>query len=127
MAGRRKKLSQSHVRLYDYELDSPAYRAMSCNARALLVEFRSLYSGRENRVYMSVRTAGERINVDTKTAHKAIRELIEHGFIVEMEKGSFNRKVRHATTYALTNEPIHQNDTTAPKPYMSWRPKEVEK
>lgn len=121
MAKKRTR-EHPHVRMYWYELNSQAYRHLDNNARALLVEFRALYSGGENRVFLSVREAAKRINTTPKTAAKALAQLVQHGFIREIEKGSFNRKVKHATVYALTNHPIHDNGREAPKDYMRWEP-----
>lgn len=115
--------AEAHVRLYSHELESPAYQSLNNDSRALLVEFRSLYSGRENRIYMSTREAMRRINVGQYKAERAIGELLDRGFLLVLEKGSFSRKGRHATVYALTNEPITQRDgDTAPKDFMRWQP-----
>lgn len=114
---------EPHVRLQKHELDCAAYRSLSSDARSLLVEFRRIYNGRENRIYMSVRQAMDRMNVGQRPAQRALKELLDRGWIVLVERGSFNRKVRHATVYALTNEPLDERDgATAPKNYMRWTP-----
>ncbi|WP_205742709.1 hypothetical protein [Onishia niordana] len=88
----------------------------------MLVELRALYDGRTNRIYMSVREAMRRLCVGRKLAEKALAELLDRGFIRVIEKGTFDRKIKHATIYALTNEPIEDSDgATAPKDYMRWR------
>lgn len=115
--------SEAHVRLYSHELECPAYRSLSNDARSLLVEFRALYSGRENCIHMSIREIMRRTNVRQYKAEKARDELVDKGFIRELERGSFSRKTPHATTYALTNEPLSQRDgDTAPKDFMRWTP-----
>ena len=45
--GRRlnKRLEASHVRLYGWMLDSPAYLSLGCPARAVLVEIAKVYDG----------------------------------------------------------------------------------
>lgn len=125
MKGKRAhaKRGDAHVRLYGWELNSPAYRVLSCDARALLVEFRSLYVGRENRVYMSIREARARLGgAGQARVEKALRELVSIGWILLMERGAFHVKVRHATVYALTNEPLGERDgEVAPKDYMRWQ------
>lgn len=63
---------------------SPAYRALSPNARALLVELAMMENGRNNGtgLYLSVRDAADRIGVaDPNTAGRAFQELEELGFI----------------------------------------------
>jgi len=92
-----KRRDESHVRLYRHELESAAYRSLSTDARALLVEFRALFSGRENRLFMSVREAARRIGVSEKTGHKALRALLDRGFIRCVEQGGLTRKVKHAS------------------------------
>jgi DNA-binding transcriptional MocR family regulator len=114
---------ESHVRFQEHELGCAAYRSLSSDSRSLLTEFRRLYKGRENRIYMSVRQAMERMNVGQRPAQRALKELLDRGWIRVVERGSFSRKVRHATVYALTNEPLDEWDgETAPKDYMHWSP-----
>jgi len=114
---------EAHVRIYKHELRSPAYRSLCSDARSLLTEFRSLYNGGENRIYMSVREAMDRMNVGQRPAQRALKELLDRGWIRLVERGSFNRKARHATVYALTNEPLEDRDGgIAPKDYMRWTP-----
>ena len=124
MSKRRKTRGyEPHVRLYQYELRCPAYRTLSSDARSLLVEMRALYTGRENRVFMAVREAMGRLNVGQRRAERAIKDLLERGWMRVVEKGSFHRKNRHATAYALTHLPIEDVDgATAPKDYMRWGP-----
>lgn len=120
----KKRRAEAHVRLYRHELESEAYKSLSTDGRALLVEFRALYDGRENRIYMSVREAMRRLDVGQRRAQRAISELLDRGFVRIIEPGGFNRKVRHATVYALTSEPLEDRDgATAPKDYMRWSQK----
>lgn len=115
--------AEAHVRFYSHELNSAAFRSLSPEARALLIELRALFSGRENCVHMSIREIMRRTNVRQYRAEKARDELIDRGFIRVLEVGSFARKAPHATTYALTNEPLSQRDgDTAPKDFMRWQP-----
>ena len=120
----RKRRAEAHVRLYRHELESEAYRSLSTDARSLLVEFRALYDGRENRIHMSVREAMRRLDVGQRRAQRAIWELLDRGFLRLLEAGSFARKVRHAPVYALTNEPLEdKNGAVAPKEFMRWSQK----
>lgn len=119
----RKARQQPHVRLYRHELECDAYRSLSTDARALLVEFRALYKGQDNRVYMSRREMQRRLGVGRYRAEAAREELLDRGFIRMLAKGSFSRKVRHASEYALTNEPLENKDgATPPKDFMKWQP-----
>lgn len=121
--GKHKRPFEPHVRLYRHELDCAAYRDLSPDARALLVEFRALFKGTENRVYMSAREMVRRLGVGSHTrARKARDELVSHGFIRVLQAGTFKRKVRHASEFALTNEPLeNRQGAIAPKDFMQWR------
>ncbi|MFT4046954.1 MAG: hypothetical protein QM661_09690 [Solimonas sp.] len=123
----RRDGGESHVRLYRYELQCPAYRALSTDARALLVEFRALYSGGENRLFMSVREMMERLGIGNHHRVRMARdELIKLGWLRELSPGSFNLKARHATEYALTNEPLTgAPGSVPPKDFMRWQPPEM--
>ncbi|AOV16580.1 hypothetical protein BJI67_05400 [Acidihalobacter aeolianus] len=122
---RGPKRAESHVRLYRHELESAAYRSLSCEARALLVEARSLFSGGENRIHLSIRKTQRRLGVGRHLAEKALAELQDRGFIRLLQKGGFNRKVRHSSEFALTNEPLADRDGAVPsKDFLRWTPAE---
>lgn len=109
-----------HIRIYSYELASPAYRALSCNARALYVDMLSFYNGGNNgKLFMSVRFAAECMGVSPNTAQNALKMLESHGFIKPHVKGSFSYKARHATTWILTTRQFANNLET--KDYMKWK------
>jgi hypothetical protein len=119
MPKRKSKASgPPHVRVYKWEMDCDAWQSLSADARALLIEFRSLWNV-DNRVFLSIRQMGQRLNMCPKRAQKARDELLGRGWIRMMERGSFTRKVRHATVYALTNEPLHPGQP-APKDFMQF-------
>lgn len=119
----KRKYGEQHVRVYGYEMRTPAWQTMSTDARALLIEMRALYKGTENRVFMSVREIRRRLGVGQLRAEKARDELLERGWIRLVERGSFNRKARHASVYALEHEPLDDREgSTAPKTYMRWTP-----
>lgn len=75
-------------------LNSCAYRALSPNARALLVELAMLENGSNNgSLYLSIRDAGDRIGVvDLTAVRKAFDELQELGFIAMTEESHFHVK-----------------------------------
>lgn len=115
----------AHVRLYWYELESPAYRILSTEARALLIELRSLYSPRtgDNHVFCGVRRIMKRCNLSQRAASRARDELIRTGWIVVIQHGGFNCKVRHSTVFALENEaPCNSNGSSPRQTYMRWHP-----
>jgi len=122
----RSRRDAKHVRLYEFELASDAFRSLSPAARALLIEFRRRYNGDNNRIHMSVRTAAKSLASGKTTASRALSELLDRGFVRLGKKGRFTVRQgeRDASEYALTNEPI--GSKPASKDYMSWRPKNGE-
>lgn len=119
----RRKYGEAHVRIYGHELRTPAWQTMSPDAKALLVEMRALYNGRENRIHMSVREAMRRLGIGQRRAQKALEALLERGWVRVVERGAFTRKTRHASVYALEHEPLENRDgATAPKTFMKWTP-----
>src|SRR5690625_2613174 len=120
---RRRARQEPYVSLYRHELECEAYRSLSTDARALLVEFRALYRGQENRVLMTVGEIRKRLcGVGQERAVTARDELVDRGSIRLTVEGSFHRKSRLAAEYALLNEPLENKDgATAPKDYMKWK------
>jgi hypothetical protein len=117
----RSKRDAKHVRLYWWIMDSSAWRHLSCYSRALLVETMYRFDGSNNgRVIMSVREAAALLNADPKTAHKALRQLQDVGFIKPAERGSFNVKQPLATSWILTMFPLGEALPT--KNFMRWTP-----
>lgn len=110
-----------HVRLYHWLLTSPAWKSLGAVSRALYVELSGLYAGTNNGdLFLSVRDAGKRLNIDKNTAGRAFKELEDRGFIRPRQKGSFDWKARHATSWVLTEHPV--GDALATKEFMKWRP-----
>lgn len=116
---------EAHVRLYRHELECPAYRTLSTNARALLIELRALYDVKrgDNRVFHGFRQMMQRCNLTQRAAKRARDELVEKGWITIVEPGGFSRKVRHSTVYALEHLPPNSgNGSQAGKAFMRWQP-----
>ena len=116
-----KRTTSKYVRIYAWEMNTPAWRSLSTDARSLLIELRALYSGRENRVYLSVRDMMSKLNIGQRRASRARDELIARGFIKLLHRGDFKRKQRHASEFALLNDPVEGDaQITPPLDYMKW-------
>lgn len=109
------------MRLYRHEIESIAYRALSCDARALLVEVRARFTGSSNRIFMSAREMASRMGAGPRRAARARDELVQKGFIKVLAPGAFSRKAgpRRATEYALLHEPL-DGETVAAMTFMRW-------
>jgi len=116
-----------HVRLYDWEINSDAYRSLSLGARCFLVELKALYAGNNNgRLFMSVREAAHRLNRPNgkNLAGRLFEELQEKGFIRANAVGAFSVKSDaiggRATSRILTEFALAGALPT--KDFMRWRP-----
>jgi hypothetical protein len=84
-------------------LDTEAWRALSANAKVVHGVLKCRYNGKNNgSLVLSAREAGEALNASANTGARALIELQEHGFVVVTEDSNFNRKVRLAREYRLT-------------------------
>jgi len=119
----RCKNTDSFVMLPRYLIKGKAYKALKPFARALLVEILYFYNGYNNgEIHMSVRKAATLLSCAPNTAHKALNDLIDKGFIICKKKGSFDYKKRHATEWIIT---LHKyNNNLATKEFMKWTPPE---
>ena len=122
---KRRKLNKRHdaphVRLYRWMLESPAYLSLGCPARGVLVEIARVYDGTNNgRLGMSVRTLTERCRIAEGTVRQALLELQDRGFIECVTKGSFNRKVQHASEWRLTWWECDMSGELPSKRFMQW-------
>ena len=119
---RRSGKYHPHVRLHHWVLKSAAYRSLSTEARAVLVELMHRYNGSNNgRIGLSVRDAGALCGISKNTAGRALKELQAMGFISIVTPSSFNRKNRLAIEYSLSE---FRNDATGELPsmaFMRWR------
>ena len=112
-----------HVRFYEWELTSPAFRSLSCAARCLLLELKRRHNGENNGyIPLSVREAAGLLNRSRSKLPAVFAELQTKGFIRPRQRGAFHIKVRHSTEWVLTEYPFEAKGAT--KEFMSWHPDE---
>ena len=115
----RSRKKERFVKLDFWLLKMPAWRALGPVARAVYIELAQRYNGSNNgEISMSVREVARFVHVAKDTASKAFYELEEKGFIRRHVCGSFNWKLRHATTWVLTEFPIGEIPGT--KDFARW-------
>jgi hypothetical protein len=51
---------------------------------------------------------------------RQIQQLQDRGFIVEVTKGAFSRKIRHATEWRLTEFSCDKTDALPTREYLAW-------
>lgn len=90
----RNSITSRFARLDHRILNSNAYRALSPNARSLLVELTMLYNGDNNgSLYLGVRDAAHRMGVaDLTAASRAFDGLVTLGFIELTQEAYFQVK-----------------------------------
>lgn len=110
MNKRRKRLNgfgystgDRFVMLHFWLLKSVAWDSLSPHGSRLLVEMMTRYNGMNNgEIWFSHREAAHKLGVGKNMPAKIFRELEDLGFIKVRQLGSFDWKVRHATTWELT-------------------------
>jgi hypothetical protein len=123
MASKKKWRGEPHVRLYAYEMATPAWRTLGVDPRALLIELRALYRpSSANIVFLSVREAMQRLGIGQRRVQVAFAELLERSWITVDTPGGFTLKTRHATSYRLMNEANGSPGAVASKAFLQWVP-----
>lgn len=113
-SGTRK---QQFVLFYNEMLNSPAYRSLSCPAKCALITLKQRFTGYNNgEISLSCRECASLNKMSRNTAQRALKELIEKGFVELMQVGWFG--TRQASVYRLTMEAnIKSND----RPTNEWK------
>lgn len=120
---KRKKFYEPHVRLHHWMLKSEAWKSLTTQSRAVLIEIYARYNGTNNaRISLSAREAAQLCKISKDTATRSFRELQEKGFIALETPGSFDRKVPHAAEWRLTEHRDDLNNKMPSRDFMNWRP-----
>lgn len=129
--GRRAKLDERHVRLYDWMMDSRAWASLSPADRAVYIEIERLYHptsadggwpGNNGKIAVSVRSLALKCRISKDTAARSLRTLEERGFIVCVTPGGFSRKDPHASEWRLTRAKCDVTGESATTAFMRWKP-----
>jgi predicted DNA-binding transcriptional regulator YafY len=87
-------------------MQTPAWKSLSGNQRAIYVEMVARYNGSNNgRIHFSAREAAAAVHVSKATAGRDLAVLQDRGFIIAMIRGGFNVKDKQAqaTEWRLTD------------------------
>jgi hypothetical protein len=110
----RRKGKSKFVALDGYLLRSAAWKHLMPNDRALYVELKWAYDGRNNgRIGLSIRQAADALNIGKNAVAASFASLQEKGFIVPVTKGAFHVKIKRATEWQLTE---YRSDITGDLP-----------
>ena len=102
---------------------SVAWRSLKPLARAAYLEICFGYDGENNgRIQMGARTLGERLGIDKATASRAIKELVEKGFLETAKKSAFSIKLKQVSEYRLSAFRCDITGALPSKNFMRWTP-----
>jgi len=120
--GRSKGAQSRHIRIYQHELESDAWRSLNCVERCLYLELLARFNGQNNgEIALSVRDAAEALGVGKDTVKKPFETLLDRGFIKLITDSDFNLKTKggKAREFELTAKDV--GDRKATKEFMKWR------
>lgn len=126
MSTRRRphRSGERFVLLPHWVLRSPAWRALSPNAKAVLLHIWERHNGSNNgQIVYAVREATE-IGIRKSQAAVALDELVRLGFLRITVDSAFHVKTKQAREWAITAEPVGSQPAT--KEFMRWLPPKFE-
>lgn len=109
--------------------DSQAFIALSQMARALYVDMRRQYNGRNNGDICAADTVLASYGWAHTSIHKGLKAIIAHGLMVQTRRGGIGARSNTCSLYAFTDRPIIANPATgvaaaAPSyAYRAFQPK----
>ena len=133
---KRRKKNLNNIRNVDtfvqfpkYMQDSLGYKCLvlhCAGALAIYIDLAMRYNGVNNgEISYAVREGKTNLGINPNTVGKYLKALEHYGFIITTQKGSFNLKKRHASTYELTLwEVVGKHDPK--KSFMTYKPTEEE-
>jgi hypothetical protein len=116
--------SDRYVALTHWMMKTEAWRSLNSVARCAYIELARRYAGpgsNNGRLPYSLREMAEALNTSKMTAQRAFKVLQERGFIVEMKRGAFSLKERHATEWRLTEFGDDVTGALATKDFARWK------
>ena len=100
-------------------IESEAWRWLRPISKAVYIELRRRYNGRNNgRISLSLSEAAHILKASKSSISTALKQLETHGFIKLVKKGYFTG--RKASEYALTEEQLDGYPPT--REWRQWRP-----
>lgn len=113
----------SHARVYQPEFRLAAWRALSANAIALLIELRGMYRpSLPNLFVLSDRRVAELARCSRAKAPAVLEELVDKGWlkVERIGTGLAGPTSRRAAAYSLTNNPTDAGPAT--RLFERWQP-----
>lgn len=124
------KKSDTFVPIFKFMQDSLGYKSLvlhCAGALAIYIDLAIRYNGINNgEISYSVREGKTNLGINPNTVGKYLKALERYGFIITTQKGSFDLKKRHASTYELTMYEVFGKHKPK-KSFMTYQPTKEEK
>lgn len=99
----RSKGDGRFIRVFHHMLNTDAGQSLTPHEMAALIRIMQRYNGDNNgRISMSSREAAKQANMNKNTAAKALKSLVNKGFLVVRTPSGFNQNGRKAAEYEIT-------------------------
>ena len=122
--GRTRSKDLRHVRLYEWFVNTPAWRDLTPSERCVYIELEARYSGEgtnNGKIALSARQAAKACRVSKDTAAKAFASLDRHGFIRCETPGGFSTNSCLAPEWRLTRAPCDLTKIGATAEFKRWQ------
>jgi DNA-binding transcriptional regulator YhcF (GntR family) len=119
----RSSKDARHVRLHHWVMQTPAWKSLSGEQRAIYIEIAARYRGtgsNNGSIPYSVREAADSLHIGKSTAARHFEVLQDRGFIIAVRRGGFSYKQRHATEWRLTEFPCDVTHELPSKEFARW-------
>lgn len=125
MANKHKRKGKSKFIMIDaYVKRSAAWKALTPIERNAYIEVKWRYDGMNNgQIGLGVRELADELNMGNDTASRALKALVEYGFIVNTKASAFSVKNRAVAEWRLTEYRCDVTGELPSKNFMRWEPK----
>ena len=121
----RHRWEGRYVALPHALLRSAAWQSLEPAERSAYIEAAMLYDGRNNGfLAVSARRVADSLGIGKSSAARALRALVEKGFLEVTCESAFNMKQRRATEYRLTLFKCDRTHALPSQAFQRWRPDE---
>lgn len=117
--------NSKYVAIQESMMRTAAFKSLTAVEQAAYVQVKRRFNGMNNgRLGVSARILAGNLNTSKDTAMRALRRLVEVGFLEVVTPSGFCRKNRLATEYRLTEADCGVTNRLATHAYRDWRPPE---
>ena len=125
------EIEEGDILIYERVVNTDAWRSLDVYAWCVYFELLSRYNGKNNgAITASTRELCRNINCSDKPVTRALRDLQDRGFIVAIQKGSFNWEKttdrwtkNRASVWLITEFPQDEpvKELTPRNDFLKWR------